>query len=103
RFAPYQDQCISGMDIFKTLVSEFYAENLRRILMSSAVNPTICSVIVSMLAGDVYKPSMWHSIVKKAGFSNIPESEFKGLPGTCKSSREVLKASGLPRAEQIGT
>jgi flavin-dependent dehydrogenase len=102
RFASYQDQCIAGMDIFKTLVSEFYAENLRRILMSSAVNPTICSVIVSMLAGDVYKPSMWHSIVKKAGFSNIPESEFKGLAGNYKSSREVLKASGLPRAEQIG-
>ena len=102
RFAPYQQQCIAGMDIFKTLVTEFYAENLRRILMSSAVNPTICSVIVSMLAGDVYKPSMWHSIVKKAGFSNIPQSDFKGLPGNYKSSREVLKASGLPRANELG-
>ncbi len=100
RFAPYQAQCLSGMDIFKTLVAEFYAQNLRRILMSSAVNPTICSVIVSMLAGDVYKPSMWHSIVKKAGFSNIPQSEWKGLPGNYTSSREVLKASGLPRATQ---
>lgn len=99
RFAPYQQQCISGMDIFKTLVSEFYAENLRRILITSAVNPTICSVIVSMLAGDVYKPSMWHSIVRKAGFSNIAETDMKGLPGTYTSSREVLKASGLPRAE----
>ena len=100
RFASYQEACISGMDIFKTLVAEFYAENLRAILMSSAVNPTICSVIVSLLAGDVYKPSMWHSIVKKSGFSNIPESEFKGLPGKYTSSREVLKASGLPRAFQ---
>ena len=98
RFAPYQQQCIAGMDIFKTLVSEFYAENLRRILITSAVNPTICSVIVSMLAGDVYKPSMWHSIVRKAGFSNIAATDMKGLPGSYSSSREVLKASGLPRA-----
>jgi flavin-dependent dehydrogenase len=97
RFLPYQDQCVAGMDIFKTLVSEFYAENLRRILMSSAVNPTICSVIVSMLAGDVYKPSMWHSIVKRAGFSHAPEPESKLPPGPYKSSRDVLKASGLPR------
>jgi flavin-dependent dehydrogenase len=106
RFASYRDQCLSGMDIFKQLVTEFYAENLRRILMASAVNPTICSVIVSMLAGDVYKPSMWHSIVKKAGFSNIPETEFKGLAGSYQSSREVLKASGLPRAltsEDLGS
>ena len=101
RFESYQASCIAGMDIFKTLVSEFYAENLRAILMSSAVNPTICSVIVSMLAGDVYKPSMWHSIVRKSGFSNIPESEFKGLPGKYKSSREVLKASGLARAGEL--
>ncbi len=51
-----------------------------------------------MLAGDVYKPSMWHSIVRRAGFSNMPESEFKGLPGTYTSSREVLAASKLKRA-----
>jgi len=98
RFASYQEACVAGMDIFKSLVSEFYAENLRSILIASAVNPTICSVIVSMLAGDVYKPSMWHSIVKKNGFSNVAESDMKGLPGTYASSREVLKASGLPRA-----
>jgi flavin-dependent dehydrogenase len=101
RFESYQAQCLAGMDIFKTLVTEFYAENLRRILMSSAVNPTICSVIVSMLAGDVYKPSMWHSIVKKAGFSHAPEPESKLPPRDYKSSREVLKASGLPRADQL--
>jgi hypothetical protein len=69
--------------------------------MSSAVNPTICSVIVSMLAGDVYKPSMWHSIVKKSGFSHAPEPENRLPPGAYKSSREVLKASGLPRAEEL--
>ena len=99
RFAQYQTQCTAGMDIFKTLVTEFYAENLRAILMASAVNPTICSAIVSMLAGDVYKPSMWHSIVKKAGFSNISASEFKGLPGNYASSREVLEAARRPRGE----
>ena len=100
RFAGYQTACTAGMDIFKSLVSEFYAENLRQILIASAVNPTICSVIVSMLAGDVYKPSMWHSIVKKAGFSNAPQPEGK-LTTTFRSSREVLKASGLPRAEDL--
>jgi flavin-dependent dehydrogenase len=103
RFAAYQDQCAAGMDIFRTLVQEFYAENLRGILMSSAVNPTVCSVIVSMLAGDVYKPSMWHSIVKKAGFSHNPVPEQAVKPATpYKSSREVLRASGLPRAGELG-
>lgn len=69
RFAPYQDECIKGMDIFKGLVHEFYSQNLRKVLLASAQNPTICAVITSLLAGDVYKPAMWHSVVKKSGFS----------------------------------
>ncbi|HEX9102560.1 MAG TPA: NAD(P)/FAD-dependent oxidoreductase [Polyangia bacterium] len=69
RFAPYQDECIRGMDIFKTLVHEFYSQNLRKVLLASSQNPTICAVITSLLAGDVYKPAMWHSVVKKNGFS----------------------------------
>jgi flavin-dependent dehydrogenase len=69
RFAPYQDECIKGMDIFKNLVHEFYSQNLRKVLLASAQNPTICAVITSLLAGDVYKPAMWHSVVKKHGFS----------------------------------
>jgi len=69
RFAPYQDECIRGMDLFKGLVHEFYAQNLRRVLLASAQHPTICAVITSLLAGDVYKPAMWQSIVKKHGFS----------------------------------
>jgi flavin-dependent dehydrogenase len=69
RFAPYQDECIRGMDIFKTLVHEFYSQNLRKVLLASAQNPTICAVITSLLAGDVYKPAMWQSIVMKHGFS----------------------------------
>ena len=87
------------MDIFKTLVNEFYAENLRKILMSSAVNPTICAVIVSVLAGDVYKPSMWHSAVGKSGFSSVPQGEMKGLEGTFTSSREVMDAAARRRAQ----
>ena len=59
--------------IFTNLIHEFYAENLREMLIASSVNPTVCSVIVSVLAGDVYKPSMWHSLVKRGGFSNVPE------------------------------
>ena len=56
-----------------------------------------------MLAGDVYKPSMWHSIVKKSGFSHNPAPEQSPKPKTLyKSSREVLRASGLPRAGELG-
>jgi flavin-dependent dehydrogenase len=69
RFAPYQDECIRGMDLFKTLVHEFYSQNLRKLLLASAQNPTICAVITSLLAGDVYRPAMWQSLVKKQGFS----------------------------------
>lgn len=69
RFAPYQDDCVRGMDLFKGLVHEFYAQNLRKVLLASAQNPTICAVITSLLAGDVYKPAMWQSLVRKEGFS----------------------------------
>jgi flavin-dependent dehydrogenase len=69
RFAPYQEECIRGMDIFKGLVHEFYSQNLRKVLLASAPNPTICAVITSLLAGDVYKPAMWQSLVRKHGFS----------------------------------
>ncbi|MFI5289381.1 MAG: NAD(P)/FAD-dependent oxidoreductase [Polyangia bacterium] len=90
RFQTYQEQCVAGMDIFKGLVHEFYAENLRRVLMASAHNPTVCSAITSMLAGDVYKRSMWHSLVKK-GFSH--HAEVEGVPGV-KSSRELMEQAG---------
>ncbi len=99
RFASYQESCTSGMDIFKNLVSEFYAQNLRAVLMASAVNPTICAVIVSLLAGDVYKPSMWHSIVSKSGFSNFTDTQqLQGTEGTFASSHEVLNTPEQPHA-----
>ena len=69
RFSPYQDECLRGMDLFKGLVHEFYSQNLRKVLLASAQNPTICAVITSLLAGDVYKPAMWHSVIKRHGFS----------------------------------
>jgi flavin-dependent dehydrogenase len=96
RFQSYQEQCIAGMEIFKSLVHEFYSENLRKVLLASARNPTVCSAITSMLAGDVYQPSMWHSIVKK-GFSHVADVE--GVPGV-KSSRELIahaRANQKPR------
>jgi len=96
RFASYQQACVAGMDIFKSLVTEFYAENLRRVLMASAVNPTICQIVVSILAGDVYKPSMWHSIVSKAGFSNLPD-QTKEMVTDFASSRDVIKAAQRSR------
>jgi flavin-dependent dehydrogenase len=86
RFAPYQEQCLAGMEIFKSLVHEFYSENLRKLLIGSAQNPTMCAVITSMLAGDVYKPSMWHSAVRKKGFSQLVDLEH--IPGV-RSSRQA--------------
>jgi len=97
RFASYQESCVAGMDLFKDLVTEFYAKNLRAVLMASAVNPTICSMIVSLLAGDVYKPSMWHSLVRKSGFSDIAETGLGAVPGAYSSSRQVLQSPGRPR------
>src|SRR5260370_13736593 len=64
RFATYQDDCIRGMDLFKGLVHEFYAQSLRKVLLASAQNPTICAVITSLLAGDVYKPALRQALVK---------------------------------------
>ena len=86
RFAPYQDECIKGMDIFKGLVHEFYSQNLRKVLLASAQNPTICAVITSLLAGDVYKPAMWQSVVKNQGFSNLTDA---GKMPAVRSSRQV--------------
>jgi flavin-dependent dehydrogenase len=103
RFEPYQAACVKETTIFKTMIEEFYAQNLRRLLIASSVNPTICSVIVSVLAGDVSQPSMWHSIVRKRGFSNVPEDQMKGLPGHYVTSREVLAASKLKRGGSPGT
>ena len=85
RWAAYQQRCIAGMDIFKQLVTEFYAQNLRKVLLASANNPTICQVITSILAGDVYKPSLWHGLVKKEGFSNFANVDRPSV----RSSREA--------------
>lgn len=87
RWETYQQQVIGGMEIFKGLVTEFYAQNLRKVLMASASNPTICQVITSILAGDVFKPSLWHGIVKKEGFSNFALTDNGTRP--VRSSREA--------------
>jgi flavin-dependent dehydrogenase len=86
RFKSYQDQCAAGMDIFKDLVHEFYSENLRKLLIQSGANPTMCSVITSILAGDVYKPSMWHSVVRNKGFTKLLDME--SVPAV-RSSRQA--------------
>jgi len=85
RFAGYQEQCAQGMDIFKSLVHEFYGKKLRELLLGSARHPTICAVITSMLAGDVYKPSLWHASVRR-GFSHLVDAG--GVPGV-RSSRQA--------------
>lgn len=90
RFASYQESCVAGMDLFKSLVTEFYAKNLRAVLLASAVHPTICSVIVSLLAGDVYKPSLWHSIIRQSGFSDALGTDSKRRQDNVTSSHQVL-------------
>jgi flavin-dependent dehydrogenase len=70
RFAAYQEHAIRGADLFKRLVHEFYGESLRKLLLQSAENPTMCAVITSLLAGDVYRPAIWHNVVKE-GFSRL--------------------------------
>ena len=52
----------------------------------SAQNPTICAVITSLLAGDVYKPAMWQALITKEGFSNV--TDVGSMP-TARSSRQV--------------
>lgn len=89
RFAAYQDECSRGMDIFKNLVHEFYSQNLRKVLLASAQNPTICAVITSLLAGDVYKPAMWQSMVRKQGFSEITALGESPEASRARSSRQV--------------
>jgi flavin-dependent dehydrogenase len=97
RFAAYQERATSGADLFKKLVHEFYGENLRRLLLASGQNPTMCAIITSLLAGDVYRKAMWQGAVRE-GFSHL--AELKDIPGTRpRSSRQVKdtpSASGNP-------
>ena len=84
RFAEYERQAHAGADLFKDLVHEFYSENMRQLLVQSSANPTICAVITSLLAGDVYQKSLWHSYVQK-GFSR--KVDLTRAPRT-RSSRQ---------------
>jgi len=77
RFAPYEQQAVAGADLFKRLVHEFYGESLRKLLVHSAAHEATCAVITSLLAGDVYRPAVWHSVLRK-GFSR--EISATGLP-----------------------
>ena len=72
RFASYQKRCTDGADRFKHLVYEFYGENLRKLLVRAARNSTMCSIITSLLAGDVYKNALWHGAIKQ-GFSHLED------------------------------
>ena len=72
RFAGYQQQAIQGADLFKRLVHEFYGESLRKLLVHSAAHETTRSAITSLLAGDVYRPAMWHSFLREGFTRNLP-------------------------------
>lgn len=77
RFAHYQEQAITGADLFKRFVHEFYGESLRKLLVHSAAHPTIRACITSLLAGDVYRPAMWHSFLREGFTRDIPD---EGMP-----------------------
>jgi flavin-dependent dehydrogenase len=77
RFARYQEQAVQGADLFKRFVHEFYGESLRKLLVHSAAHPTIRACITSLLAGDVYRPAMWHSFLREGFTRDVPET---GLP-----------------------
>ena len=96
RFAPYQEQCHRRDGHLQEAGARVLRENLRKLLLSSAHNPTVCSVITSILAGDVYKPSIWHSIVKSQGFSHTPRALVGGP--AARSSRETARPRDLDRS-----
>jgi flavin-dependent dehydrogenase len=73
RFAQFEKQTLAGADLFKRLVHEFYGENLRKLLLHSETQSGLAAVITSLLAGDVYRPALWHNLVRK-GFSHLIES-----------------------------
>ncbi len=77
RFAQYEQQALTGADLFKRLVHEFYGESLRKLLVHSAVHDATCAVITSLLAGDVYRPAMWHSVLRQGFTREVPET---GMP-----------------------
>ncbi len=80
RFAIYQQQALHGADLFKGLVHEFYARNLRPLLVRSAASPATCAAITSALAGDVYRPAMWQGLFRE-GFS-VRATESLGINGS---------------------
>jgi flavin-dependent dehydrogenase len=92
RFAAYQEDCLRGMDLFKGLVHEFYSQSLRDLLLASARHPTVCAIITSMLAGDVYRPAIWQSLVQRSGFSNFSRFE---RPPSARSARRVGPAEPI--------
>lgn len=89
RFAAYEQQALAGADLFKRLVHEFYGESLRKLLVHSAAHPTTCSVITSMLAGDVYRPALWQSAVREGFSRNVPEA---GIPSRAERRKLSDKA-----------
>jgi flavin-dependent dehydrogenase len=96
RFAGYQERAISGADLFKKLVHEFYGENLRKLLLASGQNPTMCAIITSLLAGDVYRKALWQSAVRE-GFSRLVD--LKEIPGARpRTSRQVKDAPAAGNA-----
>lgn len=77
RFASYEAQALQGADLFKKLVHEFYGESLRKLLVHSAAHEATCAVITSLLAGDVYRPAVWHGVMREGFSREIPET---GMP-----------------------
>ena len=96
RFADYEARALGGADLFKRMVHEFYGENLRRMLVADEQNDGMRAVITSMLAGDVYRPRVWHQMLRE-GFSKLMDlAETDTRPG--RAARPFVRKVKDPNA-----
>jgi flavin-dependent dehydrogenase len=95
RFAAFAERALAGADLFKKMVHEFYTQNLRRMLVADEQNDSMRAVITSMLAGDVYRPRIWHQLLRR-GFSHL--MDLKSIPGETMRAR-TSRAGDKPTTE----
>jgi flavin-dependent dehydrogenase len=88
RLARYEERALVGADLFRHLVREFYGENLREVLFASATNPTVCAIIASILAGDVYEKALWQTLVRP-GFSRQLAAAARSQEPRAANSRQT--------------
>lgn len=89
RSACYQQQGLQGANLFKQLVHALYGERLRKLLVHFAAHEATCAVITSLLAGEVCRLAMWHSVLRKVFSRAIPEA---ACPPASLAAPDQMKA-----------